>query len=1518
MGSDQSPWEDVGQIKGDNGDNAYFFTAWAKETSSGAIDTTQPILHGSEIAADPSKLTEEYTWWSYATNTTNQEPDDYEDFTWQYVKGDKGDKGDGNFTHVKLMSQILPEGYTRLSYIGYNSYKNGGPVVNAGLRPTDTRGMKIILRHKYSNTTSYNFGARSGSSTSNYVRFVFIRDGSNKFYVGWGKSLFPAAEDRPSWPKDTWATCELNFRNSRKWRFNEEEGDITSTLSGYSSSGYAIRAFGFNQYSQNADVQESIITDGEEVVQHWIAARRESDGLVGMYDIINDNFIGDEDFIAGEDWDGSEMIGIATTTSAEAPKDLDAYEWMEIPEGASGAGISNVTHYYLVNDMATGVTHETTGWSTTPQVTTAQNKYLWEYVEVTFTDGRTPTVTTPTRTGMFAESATLYDIQVMSNTLHIDKDKIYDGEALVEVHKIEGSTDTKLNTTDDGIKVRYHVNTEEDVADWDVVSGGTSGNFYLARYDGEDPTDYGGFAKALIIEALDSENHVLRTESVSITEDGGDGAQGESGTSPYIARFDNQMVSIPCDSEGNPLVTVSWTTKAQLWHGSELVEYETVGQFHYNIIQSGLSRSLTPSTDGIGVTVNGLTGTNDFNTVTVYFYETAEDASAAATAYNTSHDAASLQVGALAWCTAIVNRLRRGAQGDNPSVYDIVLSTTAVKVGNDGVCNPSKLYLSVRKTQGTTITQYLVAGNGTSGWTGQGLTLKLLVSVNGGTATEVTTFSTEGTPAKSFYAIPNNTTAITAELYQGNTMIDAQGVSLTKDGDSGDDAEYFKMVQSATTTYAKVVLTDSTLNGNSDTLHDELRISLSYEVWKIKDGGNTAEIVKTTDNLYIRYRPDNVNTFETLTKGATSTISTSALPSAWSGFVKENSIVKMAGYSSKTSKPNGVVVQLVKVTDGTAVVVDQLYVPVMLEAGSSLLVTKNMISATVQNSQLIGNLPSGETTVVGYISSVSQKADEIRNNVTSAQSSIDNINRQLAQKVDTSTFTQRATSIESEVKSVEKKLPDTKNLFGASVYEGGALGDDESNTWMYVWGGVKHYCPNMENYGTPIHKGEFTWYNQQNGNTALYSPCVRLDADWYTLRMRLYKIELGSMKIEVRRYRNQTDDPSNYIGSYTVADWWGESDTDKEDNRLRLFRNQIPQGGLYRLCLINGNHNDSLNEDDNDLSDLCGGDIQLYRGQLASSDFNDFDTTMSEAYSRIRQTANSIELKVKETGIDIDEKKIRLKAENTVVDGNLTVMNVKTTPEEGGAYAQMMGSLLAFFGSAGKANIRIGVNEDGMAVLQYYDNNGVLLYDLGPSGISSIPVQQEHFTSISGYVVEDMTGDGNAITPEDWSWMFNEEDMAVCFNPSTPSEYLYTYYAKIVAGVIDKGNSCSTEENALNANGRLFRMQAPVGNRKYIDTTDIAKYVGDDQDWGKHLMPFCGYIREGNVESTKNPTVLGHQLTPNATLVPLNYSDIQAEQSDALDFTTDEDGYYKKTVKWCTVHAYNNGKRVSTLTIFSN
>ena len=48
-----------------------------------------------------------------------------------------------------------------------------------------------------------------------------------------------------------------------------------------------------------------------------------------------------------------------------------------------GKGISSVTEHYLATAASSGVTKNTSGWSTTVQTVTPTNKYLWNYETVT-------------------------------------------------------------------------------------------------------------------------------------------------------------------------------------------------------------------------------------------------------------------------------------------------------------------------------------------------------------------------------------------------------------------------------------------------------------------------------------------------------------------------------------------------------------------------------------------------------------------------------------------------------------------------------------------------------------------------------------------------------------------------------------------------------------------------------------------------------------------------------------------------------------------------------------------------------------------------------------------------------------------------------------------------------------------------------------------------------------------------------------------------------------------------------
>ena len=67
---------------------------------------------------------------------------------------------------------------------------------------------------------------------------------------------------------------------------------------------------------------------------------------------------------------------------------------------SGGNGISSVTEHYLATSASSGVTKNTSGWTTTVQAITSTKKYLWNYETTTYTDGSTVD-TTPVIIGVY-------------------------------------------------------------------------------------------------------------------------------------------------------------------------------------------------------------------------------------------------------------------------------------------------------------------------------------------------------------------------------------------------------------------------------------------------------------------------------------------------------------------------------------------------------------------------------------------------------------------------------------------------------------------------------------------------------------------------------------------------------------------------------------------------------------------------------------------------------------------------------------------------------------------------------------------------------------------------------------------------------------------------------------------------------------------------------------------------------------------------------------------------------------
>jgi hypothetical protein len=69
---------------------------------------------------------------------------------------------------------------------------------------------------------------------------------------------------------------------------------------------------------------------------------------------------------------------------------------------SGGNGISSLTEHYLATSASSGVTKNTSGWTTTVQAVTSAKKYLWNYETTTYTDGSTVD-TTPVIIGTYGD-----------------------------------------------------------------------------------------------------------------------------------------------------------------------------------------------------------------------------------------------------------------------------------------------------------------------------------------------------------------------------------------------------------------------------------------------------------------------------------------------------------------------------------------------------------------------------------------------------------------------------------------------------------------------------------------------------------------------------------------------------------------------------------------------------------------------------------------------------------------------------------------------------------------------------------------------------------------------------------------------------------------------------------------------------------------------------------------------------------------------------------------------------------
>ena len=261
---------------------------------------------------------------------------------------------------------------------------------------------------------------------------------------------------------------------------------------------------------------------------------------------------------------------------------------------------------------------------------------------------------------------------------------------------------------------------------------------------------------------------------------------------------------------------------------------------------------------------------------------------------------------------------------------------------------------------------------------------------------------------------------------------------------------------------------------------------------------------------------------------------------------------------------------------------------------------------------------------------------------------------------------------------------------------------------------------------------------------------------------------------------------------------------------------------------------------------------KIYKGYLSRSQV----IQTFNSGSMIRQTADDIELKVKNTGINIEEGTITLTADNTIVSDTLTVNRLVTVPVIGDAHVEIYGSTINIFGQTGIMNIQFGVDENGYAVLKYFDNNGNFLYDIGPNGINYLRVVEEKFNTAR------------------FKFISNNINASGDHNDSTTNMiYLYQYIAKKIQGVIYGGDY--TENNptlAAEANRRYFRSQSFITNHAINEDLLVTGKFRKEGDTVQHMDT---YAKFGDIQEVKQWFIDNFGLSQ---------SDI-----DELDWTPDPD-----------------------------
>ena len=266
----------------------------------------------------------------------------------------------GNNT-IDIVNSSIPNGYTRVDYI----QSSGTQYINTGISPTVNTGFKI----KASLTTENNtdkilIGSRVGSN-----RFWLDFDGSQtpkKIMYGYGSYY-----GLQNYDINTDYEIEFNYNGTKKITINGTTQNMSGTYDATSSIPmYIFRANYSTAYYGSYKLYYCKIYDGTTLVRDLIPCFRNSDNVVGLYDLVNNVFytnLGGGSFTYGEIVDEYQSYEINLGKNLfDKTKVINNYYINSSGGLTSTNNISASDYMYIFGKSKiaiSGMTSITTGWA---------------------------------------------------------------------------------------------------------------------------------------------------------------------------------------------------------------------------------------------------------------------------------------------------------------------------------------------------------------------------------------------------------------------------------------------------------------------------------------------------------------------------------------------------------------------------------------------------------------------------------------------------------------------------------------------------------------------------------------------------------------------------------------------------------------------------------------------------------------------------------------------------------------------------------------------------------------------------------------------------------------------------------------------------------------------------------------------------------------------------------------------------------------------------------------------------